>query len=85
MPDHELEPGGGPPVPRFREPVVFDVFEKDGRYLGRVDAPAAFSTWPRPVFRGDNVWGTERDTLGVQYVVRYRIVGERDARTRNAP
>lgn len=78
VPDDELEPGAddGPPVPRFREPIRFDVFEKDGRYLGRVEAPVAFSTSPRPIFRGNNVWGTERDALGVQYVVRYRIVAE---------
>ena len=31
-------------MPQFREPTVFDVFEKDGRYLGRVAAPAAFSS-----------------------------------------
>ena len=78
--DHEPEPGpdGGPPMPQFREPTVFDVFEKDGRYLGRVAAPAAFSTEPRPFFRGDNVWSTERDELGVQYVVKYRITTARE-------
>ncbi len=83
--DDESEPGpdGRPPVPQFREPTVFDVFEQDGRYLGRVAAPAAFSTGVRPIFRGDNVWSTERDELGVQYVVKYRIATARDsARTR---
>ncbi|UCG86116.1 MAG: hypothetical protein JSW71_19770 [Gemmatimonadota bacterium] len=79
VPDAELQPrpGGRPAAPRFREPVVFDVFDKDGRYLGRVTAPARFSTAPRPVFRGDHVWGTETDELGVQYVLRYRIAAER--------
>ena len=78
--DDEPEPGpdGRPPVPQFREPTVFDVFEKDGRYLGRVAAPAAFSTGPRPFFRGDNVWSTERDEFGVQYVVKYRIATARE-------
>ncbi len=76
VPDEEREPGtaGARPAPRFREPVAFDVFEQDGRYLGRVTAPERFATRPRPVFRGDYVWSTERDALGVQYVVRYRIV-----------
>jgi hypothetical protein len=69
-------PVGRPAPPRFAEPVVFDVFERDGRYLGRVRAPMEFSTWPRPVFREDRVWATERDELGVQYVVRYRIARE---------
>ena len=83
LPDDELEPGpdGLPPVAQFREPVVFDVFEKDGRYLGRVASPARFSTRPRPIFRGGHVRSTERDELGVQYVVRYRIAAESEPRS----
>lgn len=65
-------------MPQFREPTVFDVFEKDGRYLGRVAAPTAFSTGPRPFFGGDNVWSTERDELGVQYVVKYSMTTSRE-------
>ena len=61
------------PGPRFREPIVFDVFEPDGRYLGQVRAPPGFSRWPQPTFRGETVWSTARGDLGVQYVVRYRI------------
>jgi hypothetical protein len=61
--------------PRFREPTVFEVFESDGRYLGRVRAPEGFSRWPQPVFRGEYVWATQRGELGVQYVVRFRIAG----------
>jgi hypothetical protein len=78
VPEEELEsvPDGYPPPPRFREPVVFDVFEIDGRYLGRVSTPPRFGTEPNPVFRGDHVWSTERDELGVQFVVRYRITVE---------
>lgn len=74
QPDDEPAPGGGPPPPpTFREPVVFDVFEGDGRYLGRVPTPEGFSVFPRPIFRGDTIWAVERDDLGVQYLVRYRI------------
>lgn len=75
-PHQEFEPGpdGERPVPRFLEPVVFDVFEADGRYLGRVTAPRGLAVFPRPVFRGDAVWGIEQDELGVQYLVRYRLV-----------
>jgi hypothetical protein len=82
VPDAELAPkaDGGPQKPQFREPVVFDVFEKDGRYQGQATAPAHFSVWPRPVFRGDAVWATERDANGVQFVVRYRVVWERAPR-----
>jgi hypothetical protein len=62
-----------PPPVRFREPVVFDVFEADGRYLGEVRAPAGFSTTPKPVISGDHVWAVMRDELEVSYVVRYHI------------
>jgi hypothetical protein len=75
VPESELEPGpdGQPPTAQFRDPVVFDVFEKECRYLGRVTTPERFSEAPHLVFRGDYAWGTERDSLGVQYVLRYRI------------
>jgi hypothetical protein len=75
IPDEELDPvpDGAPPPPRFREPVVFDVFEDDGRYLGRVEAPGDLGTFPRPVMRGEHVWAVVRDQLGVQSVVRYRL------------
>jgi hypothetical protein len=68
----QREPNGPPPV-RFTEPVVFDVFEPDGTYLGRVDTPMGFSTFPEPVFRGENVWAVARDSLDVARIVRYRI------------
>ncbi|HEX7117888.1 MAG TPA: hypothetical protein VF212_03825 [Longimicrobiales bacterium] len=61
------------PPARWREPVVFDVFEPDGRYLGRVRAPDDFSTHPAPFFRGDDVWAVVRDELDVQYLVRFRV------------
>jgi hypothetical protein len=56
------------------EPIVFDVFEPDGRYLGPVRAPTGFSFWPTPVFRGDKVWAVVRDDMDVPYIVRFRIV-----------
>lgn len=61
------------PPRRFREPVIFDVFEPDGGYLGQVFAPEGFSLSPRPVFRGDRVWAVFRDALDVNYLVRYRL------------
>ncbi len=64
------------PQIRYREPVAFDVFEPDGRYLGHVRAPPGFSTSPEPVFRGDFVWAVSRDDLDVPTVVRYRMVTE---------
>jgi hypothetical protein len=63
-------------VPTWTEPVVFDVFEPDGRYLGEAHAPAGFQTWPEPVFRGDTAWASVEDQVGVRYVQRMVIVQE---------
>jgi hypothetical protein len=62
----------GPPQERipWREPVVYDVFEPDGRYVGRVRFPFEFGPW---LFQGDDVWGIFRDELDVEYVHRYRV------------
>lgn len=78
IPEDEREPADDrapnrPPPARFREPVVFDIFEPDGRYIGRVHAPHGFSLYPRPIFRGHHVWAVVRDELGVSYLVRFRI------------
>lgn len=59
--------------PSWREPVVFDLFEPDGRYLGQVRAPEGFSLHPTPVLRGDQVWAVVRDELDIQYITRFRI------------
>jgi hypothetical protein len=75
VPDDELEPGpdGRRPPARFRERVVWDVFEPDGRFLGQVVAPEGFSASPRPVLERDRVWGVMSDDLGVQYLTRFRF------------
>ena len=59
---------------RWKEPIAFDVFEPDGTYLGAVSAPLGFSPYPVPVFDGDSVWAVTTDELGVQRVVRFRVV-----------
>jgi hypothetical protein len=64
---------GAIPTQTWVEPVAFDVFEPDGRYLGMVRAPRGFSWRPQPVFRGDTVWAIVRDELEVPYVVRFHI------------
>ena len=58
----------------WREPVRFDVFDPDGTYLGAVSPPENFSAYPDPVFDGDYVWAVTQDELGVERVVRFRIV-----------
>ena len=69
-----------PPPERYREPVVFDVYESDGRYVGTVRTPSGFLTNPKPVFRGEHVWAVVRDELDVNYVVRFRIGLEEEGR-----
>lgn len=75
IPEDQIERGTGedprPPL-LYREPVLFDVFEADGTYLGAVRAPDGFSIHPTPVFRGDRVWAIVRDELDVQYLTRFR-------------
>lgn len=69
--DEPTSEPGRPVPPRWTEPVVYDVFEPDGRYLGRLRAPDGFQIeFPRPVARGDTLWGAVKDELGVDYVVR---------------
>jgi hypothetical protein len=61
-------------VATWKEPVAFDVFEADGRYLGQVAAPEGFQNYPEPTFRGDTVWAAVEDVDGVRYVQRLEIV-----------
>ena len=71
--DHDPDDPRSAPV-SWVEPVRYDVFEPDGTYLGVVVPPDEFTPYVHPVFDGDHVWGVTRDELGVQRVVRYRIV-----------
>jgi 6-bladed beta-propeller len=51
---------------------VYDVFDPEGRYLGRLGLP--FRMVGTPVVRGDVLVTVTRDELEVPYVVRARIV-----------
>lgn len=63
-------PDAPPPLDRWVEPLVFDVFEPDGHWLARAAMPERF----RPMFmRGDHIWGVQRDEYDVNYVVRLRM------------
>ena len=59
-----------PPEPKWRQPLVYDVFDPNGQFLGRVAAPAKTSF---RAMRGDHVWAVRRDSLDVEQVVRYRL------------
>ena len=66
-------PHGEVPEQTWVEPVAFDIFEPDGRYLGMVRAPEGFARYPRPYMRGDTVWAVVRGELEVPYMVRFNI------------
>lgn len=53
---------------------TFDVFERDGRYLGAFTLPVPIETRPRPVFRDDRLYAVHRDEVGVGHVVVVHLV-----------
>jgi hypothetical protein len=55
---------------RYHEPKRYDVFEPDGRYLGRLIFPEYARVGAA---RGNTVWGIDEDDDGGLYVVRWRI------------
>jgi hypothetical protein len=54
----------------WRQTFVFDVFQPNGVYLGRVRFPSGLAN---ARFRGDEAWGFVYDDLGVPTLKRYRI------------
>jgi hypothetical protein len=56
-------------------PLTFDIFDPEGRYLGRVDVPGEDDSVRPAIIRGASVYAIARDADGVNYVVRYRIDG----------
>ena len=59
-----------PPVRRHRDAIEYEVFEKDGTFLGRIRFPARV-TWMEA--DGDTVWYLQRDEDGLPAIVRSRI------------
>lgn len=56
----------------------FDVFERDGRWVGFVATPETWAAAPYPgttdpYFRGDTVWAVVREEFDVRYVVRFEV------------
>ena len=56
-------------VPEDR--AAFDIFDDEGRYLGRATSDVQFD---RMVFHGDYVYGVTRDEFDVPYLVRARVL-----------
>ena len=59
--------------PCWTETYFFDVFDMNGRYLGRVDAPDKLLPRPVPFIDGDLFLGLVEDEDGTLYVKRYRL------------
>lgn len=52
---------------------LIDVFQADGRYMGRLQGPRDLAERPHPVIRGDRMVAVVQDTLGIAAVVSLRI------------
>jgi hypothetical protein len=52
---------------------VLDVFDVEGRYLGRLDLPFKLSSYPRAVIRGGMMYAVTIDEFDVPFVVRARL------------
>jgi hypothetical protein len=50
----------------------FDIFDTEGRYLGRIDSPVVIEQ--TPLFRGDVFYVISRDSMDVPFVVRGRVI-----------
>lgn len=53
---------------------MFDVFDADGYFLGTVSVPENASV---RYMQNDTVWGVVRDSLDIEYVMRWRLNGLR--------
>jgi hypothetical protein len=56
----------------------FDVFDVDGRWLGRVQTPTTYGAMPfpgvgDPLIRGDTVWAVTVDEWGANYVTKFVV------------
>jgi hypothetical protein len=73
--DPDYDPTDPEDLPdEWREPVLFDVFQEDGRYLGAVRAPEGFTPRsPQPIFTREWVLAVARDEYNVESVVRFRV------------
>lgn len=54
------------------QPATFDVFDDGGRYLGRIESGMPLAA---PVIRGEHLYAVTSDDLGVNYLIRLKIVG----------
>jgi hypothetical protein len=60
--------------PRWRDSYFIDVFDHEGRFLGSLDIPEGFETYPEPYIAGDTVIALTSDAEGVPRIKRFRLV-----------
>ncbi len=60
--------------PRWHDSYFIDVFDHEGRFLGSLDIPEGFETYPEPYIAGQTVIALTTDAAGVPRVKRYRLV-----------
>ncbi len=72
-PDYQPAPPGREPVNPFFEPTEFDVFDRNGRYMGPVHAPDGVMVM---LFDDDVVWGWRIGSAGEPQVVRMRVIAK---------
>jgi hypothetical protein len=70
LPEERVEDGVRFPVRKWREPSVYDVFERNGTYMGRIAMPPR-ATWSGA--RGEHVWAIVRDSLDLEHIARFTI------------
>jgi hypothetical protein len=68
--ERNLRMAWGAPPSEWWEPLVMDVIEPNGRFLGTLEFPTHQTRVV--VARNDKVWVIEEGEWGEQYVVRYR-------------
>jgi hypothetical protein len=61
---------------RWYTPVVADVFDADGRFLGPVRLPDGVGLLPPPVLSADRIWAVMPHELGHVQVVRFSVAHE---------
>ena len=56
----------------------FDVFDREGRWIGHVSTPETWAAAPYPgqtdpYFKGDTIWAVVKDEFDVRYIARFEV------------
>lgn len=62
-----------PNLPEGEADRVFDMFDEEGRYLGRIQADVSMEARPKVLFRNNAAYGVTLDSFDVPYLVRARL------------